>query len=151
VRYVTDIRKTLVLRCDVRLVSVADGSLAATARGAGSSRSIPRLADDLAGQLIDDGPKRAVRIAVIALRDRSKSDTSRAAAAELSDSLSAALHEKGKWQVVERIDLAAILNEKDLIRAQSDAEAILNDPRLRKRLVGADYLVLGGVTATGSR
>jgi hypothetical protein len=151
VRYVTDIRKTLVLRCDLRLVSVADGSLAATARGAGSSRSIPRLADDLAGQLIDDGPKRAVRIAVIALRDRSKSDTGRAAAAELSDSLSAALHEKGKWQVVERIDLAAILNEKDLIRAQSDAAAILNDPRLRKRLVGADYLVLGGVTVSGSR
>ena len=66
----------------------------------------------------------------------------------LSETLSAALHEKGKWQVVERIDLAAILNEKDLIRAESDTDAILNDPRLRKRLLGADYLVIGGVTVS---
>jgi curli biogenesis system outer membrane secretion channel CsgG len=129
------------------MVRVADGMVAAAAEAGGDHDEAAKIAARLADQLLKLGPKEKVNIAVIRLANRGQSQAGDKAASEISDKLAGALHASQRWKLVERIDLQAILEEKDLIRAESDTQAILADPRLQKRLAGADYLILGGVSS----
>ena len=45
-----------------------------------------------------------------------------------------------------RVDVKAILFEKDFQQAQLDSADVLKDPRIRPKIASVDYVVIGGVT-----
>jgi TolB-like protein len=133
------------VRCDVKIVRVADGRQIANASGRSVAGVTPQLVRSLAGGLckpLDDGAS----VAVVTFRDRSNTRTGRATADELADKLSAAIHDLGTLRVVERIDLRAVMDERDFARSQLEADELLKDRALRKRLEAVEYIVVGGVT-----
>jgi hypothetical protein len=115
------------------------GSNAASADGAAERGGMAAAVGGHAGQSVFDGP-----LAVATLRDRTGSAKSRPVVEALTDKLAGALVAAGHFDVKERVNLRAILEERDL-----EAAALVENPRVREKLAGIDYLILGGVAAGG--
>ncbi len=128
---------------DLRLVRVADGAVMAGASHRGQSDALDELARSLVEALVHEyrATGRAESVAVVSLRDRSGTPEGQMVADELADKLTDALLKRSEMSVRERIDLRALLDERDL-----EAAAIVHSPPVRGRLGGTDCVVLGGVS-----
>lgn len=109
------------------------------------------MAKSLAEKFQQGMPAKGKSIAVLTFRNRSKNEKCAVACEELSDKLTGALIETKWFSVKARIDVKAILDEKDFQAAQLDSADILKDPRIRARITGVEYIVIGGVTVTEPR
>lgn len=134
---------TDVASCDVRIVRVADGSVVASATGRAPISKLEGLAKALADKLRRDVFVKGESIAVLSLRDRSGTKQGRAAADELADKLTGSLADTGWFEVKERVDLRALLEEKDL-----ESAGIVKRENVREKLADIRYVVIGGVTVT---
>ena len=85
-------------------------------------------------------------IAVVSLRNRSSTDHGRTVADELADKLTGDLVSLDWFKVKERLDLRAILDEKDLEKA-----AIVKNAAVKKKLANIKYIVVGGLTVTETK
>jgi hypothetical protein len=129
--------------CDLRVISVADGSGIASASGEASASKLDALAKGLAAKLKEGVVVKGEAIAVISLRNRSGSGRGRIIVDELADKVQGALIDTGWFEVKERIDLRAVLTEQDL-----DQAGLVKNENVRKKLAGVKYIVIGGVTVT---
>lgn len=129
--------------CDLRVVAVRDGLSVASASGEASLEKLGQLAKALAGKLRREILVKGESIAVVSLRNRSNTDQGRTTAEELADKLSGALIKTGWFNVKERVDLRAVLGEREL-----DTAGIVNNDRARQKFTGIKYVVIGGVTVT---
>ena len=127
--------------CDVRIIDVSDASLVASASDSARNNELKELAKDLAKDLKKGMSLKGQSIAVANFRNRSGTALGRTMSDDLSEKLSGALHKTGWFKVKERLDLSAILDEQDL-----DNSRIVNNPAVRRKLSGINYVVLGGVT-----
>ncbi len=132
---------TEVASCDVRIVKVSDGSVVASATGRAPVSKLEGLAEALADKLRRGVFVKGESIAVLSLRDRSGTKQGRAIADELADKLSGALTDTGWFRVKERIELRAMLAEKDL-----ESAGVVKRENVRERLADIRYVVIGGVT-----
>lgn len=129
--------------CDLRIIDVSKGSGIASAGGETASNKIDLLARGLAGKLKESMVIKGEPIAVVSLRNRSRTNQGKIIADELADKVQGALIDTGWFDVKERIDLRAVLDEKDL-----DTAGIVKNDSVRKKLSGVKYIVIGGVTVT---
>ena len=129
--------------CDLRIARVVDGSSIAHGSGRETADKLERLAKALAGQLRDGMLAKGESIAVVTLRNRSGTRHGRVIADELADKVTGALIDTGWFDVKERIDLRAILGEKDL-----ESAGIVKQAKVKEKLAGIKYIVIGGVTVT---
>lgn len=128
--------------CDLRVIRVADGTAVCQAGGRARPDDLQALARTLVEKLKEGMPVRGESIAVASLRNRSGSESGRVISDEMADKIAGALIDSKWFEVKERIDLRAIMEEKDL-----DTAAIINNPKVRTKLGGIKYLVIGGATA----
>ncbi len=140
------VARTGTVTCDLRMISVADGSGVGSATVQGSVDGLAPLAKDLAAQLTRSPVRKGEPIAFITLRNRSKSALGSIMADEIADKVAGALIAARWFDVKERIDLRAILDEKDL-----DTAGIVKDEDVRQKLAGVKYIIIGGVTVTEPR
>ncbi|HOD80467.1 MAG: Curli production assembly/transport component CsgG [Planctomycetes bacterium ADurb.Bin126] len=131
-----------VVTCDVRVVAADQGSAVANAHGETTSDRLDALAKALAGKLREGVLIKGESIAVVSLRNRSKTSQGAGIAEELADKLQGALIDSGWFDVKERIDLRALIDEKTLESAD-----IVRQAGVKQRLAGVKYIVLGGVSA----
>ena len=129
--------------CDLRAVRVSDGSIIAIASGRGTSGRLEDLAAATVGQLQEGLTGFGKPIAVVSLRNRSGGDCGRIVADELADKVTGGLVRVGRFDVKERVDLTALLAERDL-----DSAGIVRNEEVRRRLAGVDYVIIGGITVT---
>ena len=129
--------------CDIRIIAVSDGAGIANASGEAASNKLDVLAKGLAGKLKEGMVVKSESIAVVSLRNRSGTSQGKVIADELADKVQGSLIDTGWFDVKERIDLRAILDEKDL-----DTAGIVKNENVRKKLAGVKYIVIGGVTVT---
>jgi hypothetical protein len=129
--------------CDLRIISVADGSGIANASGEAAGGKLDALAKGLAMKLKEGVVVKGETIAVISLRNRSGSARGKIVVDELADKVQGALIDTGWFEVKERLDLRGILTEQDL-----DTAGIVKNENVRKKLAGVKYIVIGGVTVT---
>lgn len=129
------------ISCDLRVIRVADGSAVAEASGTAKLADLKDLAKALVDKLKDDMMVRDQSIAVASLRSRSGSAAERAAADELADKVMGALIATKWFDVKERIDLRATLDERDLETAE-----LVHNPKLKGKLAGTKYIIIGGLT-----
>jgi len=129
--------------CDLRMISVDDGSGVGSATIQGDVNGLAPLAKDLAGQLTLSPARKGETVAFVSLRNRNKSAIGSVIADEIADKVTGALIAARWFEVKERIDLRAILDEKDL-----DTAGIVKNENVRKKLAGVKYIVIGGVTVT---
>lgn len=132
----------LTVTCDIRIIRVSDGSAISQATGTGTSDDLGSIAQ-LAVNKLNADDIHGESIAVASLRNRNGSSASQVIADELGDKITGSLIAAGDFDVKERIDLRAILDEKDL----ELAEIVTESPQVRQKLSGIKYLVVGGVTA----
>ena len=135
--------KAYALACDIRVVSVADGSIVASATGEAASENRGALAHALAEKVKEGIFIKGETLAVVSLRNRSGTQDGRIVADELADKLTGALVDLDWFQVKERLDLRALLDEKDLGKA-----AIVKNDAVKKKLTHVKYIVVGAVTVT---
>lgn len=129
--------------CDVRIIRVSDGSAVGEATARTRFDELDALAKALAEKLRDDFIVKGEPIAVISLRNRSGDDRGRSVAAEVADKLMGALIATKWFDVKERIDLRALVDEKDL-----DGAGIVRYPKVRGKLAGVRFVIIGGVTTS---
>lgn len=127
--------------CDVRVIRVSDGTAVSQAGGRCRGDDLQSLAKALVDKLKEDMLVKDEAIAVGSLRNRSGTEGGKVVADEVADKIAGALIAAKWFQVKERIDLRSILDEKDL-----ETAAIVQNPKLRDRLGGIKYLLIGGVT-----
>ena len=132
--------------CDVFLIAVSNGAIAAQAKGSAAASELDRLAGALAAKLAKDAPDKGKSAAVLTLRNRSGSPAGAAACEELADKLTGSFAEAKRFEMRTRVDVKAILFEKDFQQAQLDSADVLKDPRIRPKIASVDYVVIGGVT-----
>jgi hypothetical protein len=130
------------ISCDLRIIAVSDGSGLANASGEAASNKLDVLAKGLAGKLREGMVVKGESIAVVTLRNRSGTRQGKVVADELADKVQGALIDTAWFDVKERIDLRAVLDEKDL-----DTAGMVKNENVRKKLAGVKYIVIGGVTA----
>ncbi len=130
-----------IVTCEVRLVSVADGAIVATASSHEELADLDDLADDLADDLEGGKTKKGQAVTVATLRNRSGTDQCKRIGDELLQKIEGELVSQGYFAVHERLELRAILDEKDL-----ESSSVVKNPKVRKKLAGVDYLLLGGVS-----
>ena len=82
----------------------------------------------------------------MSLRNRSGTKDARVVADELADKLTGALVSLNWFKVKERLDLRAILDEKDLGEA-----AVVKNDAVKKKLTNVKYVVVGAVTVTETK
>jgi len=130
-----------IVTCEVRLVNVADGSVVASASDDDKLTDLDDLADSLADDL--EGPKtpRGQAVAVATLRNRSGTEECKRIADTLRDKITTELTNGRYFDVKERLELRAILDERDL-----ESSSVVKNPKVRKKLANVDYLLLGGVS-----
>ncbi|HUT61348.1 MAG TPA: CsgG/HfaB family protein [Phycisphaerae bacterium] len=138
------------VRCDVRLVAVSDGSIVAQASGTSSQGRIGLLAESLANTLRKSGVGEGKSVAVLTMRNRGGTQDGAVACEEISDRLTNALVDLHWYRVRERVNVKAILDEKDFQTSQMDSTQILQNPRIRESITGVDYVILGGVSISSS-
>ena len=127
--------------CDLQVIKVADGTVAATAAGEAGPRDLDTLATILCKKVKDRMPVKGASIAVASFRDRTASRKGRTAADQLADKVAAALAGSGWFEVRARLDLPAVSAEKDL-----EGVDLLKNPEVKGRLSGVSYVVIAGVT-----
>ena len=132
---------TTIVTCEVRLVSVADGSIIASSTNYDELADLDDLADDLADDLEGGKAIKGKAIAVASLRNRSETDQCKQIADELLQKIEGELVSQGYFSVRERLELRSILDEKDL-----ESSSVVKNPKVQKKLAGVDYLLLGGVS-----
>lgn len=130
-----------IVSCQVRLVRVSDGTVVAKASGDDDLDDLDDLADNLADDLEDGQAKRGKAIAVATLRSRTDSDQCRQLTDELQQKLIGKLTDAEYFVVRERLELRAILDEKDL-----ESSSVVKNPKVQSKLANVDYLLLGGVS-----
>jgi hypothetical protein len=128
--------------CDVRIIRVSDGTAVSSASGQCKADDLQSLANALVDKLRADMLVKDESVAVGSLRNRSGTEAGKIVADEVADKIAGALIATKWFQVKERIDLRAILDEKDLETAD-----IVQNPKLKRKLGNIKYLVIGGVTA----
>jgi hypothetical protein len=129
--------------CDVRIIRVADGTAVCEASGRCRGDDLQSLAKALVEKLKEDMLVKDETIAVGSLRNRSGADAGKIVADEVADKIAGALIAAKWFEVKERIDLRGVLDEKDL-----ETAAIVQNPKLKGKLGGIKYLVIGGVTVS---
>jgi curli biogenesis system outer membrane secretion channel CsgG len=129
--------------CDLRIIGVSDGVGVASASGEATGGKLDVLAKGLAGKLKEGMVVKGESVAVVSLRNRSGTTQGKVIADELADKVQGALIDTGWFDVKERIDLRAVLDEKDL-----DTAGIVKNENVRKKLAGVKYIIIGGVTVT---
>jgi curli biogenesis system outer membrane secretion channel CsgG len=129
--------------CDLRMIHTSDASVTASVSGESAVERMSELAKAAAGKFRDEMPIKGESLAVVSLRNRSATSQGKVVADELADKLVGALVELGWFQVKERIDLRAIVGEKDL-----DAAGMVRNEAVKQKLAGVRYVVIGGVTVT---
>ena len=132
-----------IVSCDVRIIRVADGTAVSEASGRCRSDELQSMAKSLVEKLKEDMLVKDETIAVGSLRNRSGGDAGKVVADEVADKIAGALISAKWFEVKERIDLRNILEEKDL-----ETAAIVQNPKLKQKLGGIKYLVIGGVTVS---
>ena len=132
--------------CDVRIIRVSDGTAVGEAGGRCQADDLQSLAKALVGKLKDDMLVRDETIAVGSLRNRSGGEAGKIVADEVADKIAGALISAKWFEVKERIDLRGLLEEKDL-----ETAAIVQNPKLKQKLGGIKYLLIGGVTVSQQR
>ncbi len=128
-----------VVTCDIRVVAADQGSAVASAHGETTSDRLDALAKALAGKVREGVVIKGESIAVVSLRNRGKTSQGAGIAEELADKLQGALIDSGWFDVKERIDLRALIDEKTLESAD-----IVRQAGVKQRLAGVKYIVLGG-------
>lgn len=131
--------------CDLRVVRVADASVQASATGQASSDKLGDLGRTLAGKLKEGSLPKGESLAVVSFRNRSETPIGKTLADELADKVTGGLVETGWFQVKERINLRAVLDERVLESAD-----IVKSSHVQEKLAGIKYIVIGGVTAMES-
>ena len=129
--------------CDIRLVRVADGSGVASGSAKAARDNLADLAQSLAKQIAQKTPSKGQPVAVVSLRNRSRTKTGLIVAEELGDKLAGAIIETGWFDCKERRDLRGLIDEKRL-----DQAGIVNNENVRRKLAGVKYILIGGVTVT---
>ncbi len=127
--------------CDLRIVRISDGTAVASASASGKSDELSTLAETLADTLKRSMPEENLPVAVATLRDRTGTTQGRQFSDELVDKVANALVDLQWFDVKERIDLRAILDERDL-----ESSDIVKNPKVIEKLSSVDYLVIGGIT-----
>jgi len=135
--------ESAMLSCDLRMVRVTDGGVIANASGQASIDKLEGLGQALAAKLKEGAFVKGEAVAVVSLRDRSATNHGRILADELADKVTGALVETGWFNVKERINLRAILDERLLESAE-----IIKNTHVQEKLAGVKYIVIGGVTVT---
>jgi len=128
---------------DIRLITVSEGTGVAAVSGEAPNNKLDVLAKELAGKLREDMVVKGESIGVVSLRNRSGTNQGKIIADELADKIQGALIDTGWFDVKERIDLRAILDEEDL-----DTAGIVKNENVKKKLAGVKYIVIGGITVT---
>jgi len=136
-----EVTYTTIVTCEVRLVSVADGSVVASATDYDELDDLDDLADNLADDLEGGKTTKGQSVAVATLGNRSGTDECKRIGDELLQKIQGELVSQGYFKVQERLELRAILDEKDL-----ESSSVVKNPKVRKKLAGVDYLLLGGVS-----
>ena len=136
-----EVTYTTIVTCEVRLVSVADGSIVASASDYDELDDLDDLADNLADDLEGGKTTKGQSVAVATLRNRTGTKQCKQIADELHEKIAGELTTQGYFKVQERLELRAILDEKDL-----ESSSVVKNPKVRKKLAGVDYLLLGGVS-----
>ena len=131
------------ISCDLRIIQVSDGSVAASATGEAGPDKLADLSKALAKKLKEGMMVKGYSVAVVSLRNRSGTPNGKVVADEIADKVAGALLETGWFDVKERIDLREVLNEKDLESAE-----IVRNPNVQPKLAGVRCIVMGGVTVT---
>lgn len=130
-----------VVTCEVRLVRRADGRVLAQASAQAHWSQHERLAGVLIEQVLR-GQSPAGTIGVVDLCNRRRSETGQAAAREMTERLTDALLRTGQFTEVNALQLRqAVPNERHL----ESARKLLAGKASRARLVGQDYLLIGGL------
>lgn len=132
-------RRAFMTSCDLRVIRVSDGSAVGEASGSGDN--LAELSKSLAEKLRQDFARQGETLAVGSLRNRTGASSSRVVTDELADKLAGALIATKWFDVKERIDLRAVLDEHDL-----DTNEVVMNPKIREKLAGIAYIVIGGVT-----
>jgi len=132
--------------CDVRIIRVSDGTAVSEASGRCRADDLQSMAKALVEKLKEDMLVKDETIAVGSLRNRSGGEAGKVVADEIADKIAGALISARWFEVKERIDLRSILEEKDL-----ETAAIVQNPKLRQKLGGIKYLLIGGVTVSQQR
>ena len=139
----TEHGRVMAVSSDLRVIVVSDGSGITSASGEAASSKLDVLAKGLAGKLKEGIVVKGESIAVVSLRNRSGTSQGKTIADELADKVTGSLIDSGWFDVKERIDLRAVLDEKEL-----ETAGILKNENVRKKLAGVKYIVIGGVTVT---
>jgi len=132
---------TTIVTCEVRLVRVSDGAIMASASDYDELDDLDDLAESLADDLEDGKAKEGKAVAVASLRNRTGSKQCRQLADELQEKLIGELTNSGYFVMRERLELRAILDEKDL-----ESSSVVRNPKVQSKLANVDYLLLGGVS-----
>lgn len=127
--------------CDVRVLDVATGSAVRAATAVGSRLQLDDIATRIVADLELELGMAGSTVAVAVFRSRGGSQPAIAIARELADKVAGKLILLKTIQVKERIELGAILDERDL-----QAAGLIDNPDLRKRLEGVDFLIIGAIS-----
>ena len=136
--------------CDLRIARVADASLVASASAKGRSTKLDALAaqllDSLKATLKEDSRARPLTIAVTGLRNRTGTPQAKAVIDALIDKLTNVMIASDSFDAKERVDLSALVDEKDLEIAE-----IVSRTNVKEKLAGVRFVVVGGVTVRKMR
>jgi len=137
------VQEKALVSCDVRIVSISDGSAVASASGQCSTEKLEVLGKGLSEKLRENMVVKGEPIAVVSLRNRSGTPQGQTLADELADKLTGALIESGWFDVKERIGLRSILEEKDLEKTD-----MVKSAKVKEMLAGLKYIVIGGISVS---
>ncbi|MDP6546289.1 MAG: CsgG/HfaB family protein [Phycisphaerae bacterium] len=129
---------------DVRIVSVAGGTVVTSASGAAPRGRLSDLCRSLAQKLREGVLLKGESVAVVSLRNRSATRNGRTVADEVGDKLSGALVDTRWFDVKERINLRGVVQEQDL-----EKSSVVKTPAVHERLHKLKYVIMGGVSVPG--
>jgi TolB-like protein len=132
--------------CNLTVVRISDGAVVAGAIGQSPTDRLKALGEGLSEKLREQMPVRGEPLAVVSLRNQSGTPEGQALADELADKLTGALVRDGWFDVKEQIGLRSILAEKDL-----GTTDLVKSDKVREKLAGLKYLVIGGVSVSERR
>ncbi len=128
--------------CEVRLIRMSDGKTLVHASTLGPYSDKYKLASLLAGRIRKQWPRG--RLAVLTFRNRRHSLAGKALAAEMPDLLAAGLGNLNFAGEIKTLDL----ENSGIENHDREHPDILKNKALAPHLVGADYVLLGGVSET---
>jgi len=129
--------------CELKVVRASDGGVLAAVSGTGRADDLRGLARRLVGKLEKGQSTKGKLLAVASLRNRTGTPQAAVLCKEFGYKTMAALLEEGWFTIKERVWLRSVLSEKDL-----EDPAIVKTPKVKQKLSGLDYVVLGGVSVS---